>query len=145
MDKITQSEFELHLACADYLRLLERQGKINAPGKPLVSHIANGEKRDGKTGAKLKQMFMQPGWPDFLILAPDTDNSPPPALLMNWTNVYGIELKSEKGKQSPAQASFEAMLRGVYGQYAIARTFDEFRGILDGVLGIKEPSFGKRS
>lgn len=128
------SERALQIATADYVRLLERQGRINAPGKPIAWHTPNEGRRDGKTAGLFARLGVLAGVPDWLVLTPDTDKSPPPSLLMNWTNVYGIELKSEKGKQSPAQASFEAMLRGVYGHYAIARTFDEFRGILDGVI-----------
>jgi hypothetical protein len=34
------------------------------------THIANGEARDPRTAGKLKQMGLQPGWPDFVIISP---------------------------------------------------------------------------
>jgi len=34
------------------------------------THIASGEVRDRRTAAKLKQMGVRPGWPDFVLIAP---------------------------------------------------------------------------
>lgn len=34
------------------------------------THFPAGEKRNIKTAAKLKQMGLQPGWPDFLFISP---------------------------------------------------------------------------
>jgi hypothetical protein len=36
----------------------------------LWSHFPSGESRDARTGAKLKHMGLQPGWPDFIIIVP---------------------------------------------------------------------------
>jgi hypothetical protein len=34
------------------------------------THIANGEVRDPRAAGKLKQMGLQPGWPDFVLVPP---------------------------------------------------------------------------
>jgi hypothetical protein len=36
----------------------------------LWTHVANGEARDPRTAGKLKQMGLQPGWPDFVLVPP---------------------------------------------------------------------------
>ena len=35
------------------------------------SHFPAGERRDAKTGARVKAMGLQRGWPDFLLIAPN--------------------------------------------------------------------------
>jgi hypothetical protein len=54
----------LHVAVADILRRHCRP-------QWRFSHFPAGEARDARTGAMLKKMGLQRGWPDFLLIAPD--------------------------------------------------------------------------
>jgi hypothetical protein len=65
-DPRSPSEFQIHCGVADALRMLARPGV-------LWTHFPSGESRDARTGAKLKHMGLQPGWPDFIIIVPGDD------------------------------------------------------------------------
>jgi hypothetical protein len=56
-------EIALHMLVAALLR-------DHARPDWLWTHIANGEVRDPRTAGKLKQMGLQPGWPDFVLVPP---------------------------------------------------------------------------
>jgi hypothetical protein len=56
-------EIALHMAVAALLRKHARPSW-------LWTHVANGEVRDPRTAGKLKQMGLQPGWPDFVLVPP---------------------------------------------------------------------------
>ena len=62
-------EFVLHRAVADHLR-------VYAKPDWRWTHFPAGELREKRTAAKLKAMGLQPGWPDFLLLAPATADRP---------------------------------------------------------------------
>jgi hypothetical protein len=57
-------EFSLHVMVADTLRRW-------ASPSWRWTHFPSGENRSAITGARLKRMGVQRGWPDFLLLAPD--------------------------------------------------------------------------
>ena len=61
--KSRPKEIALHMCVAAVLR-------NHARPDWLWTHIANGEVRDPHTAGKLKQMGMQPGWPDFVLVPP---------------------------------------------------------------------------
>jgi hypothetical protein len=61
--KSRPKEISLHMAVAAVLRKHARPDW-------LWTHIANGEVRDRRTAGKLKQMGLQPGWPDFVLVPP---------------------------------------------------------------------------
>ncbi len=61
--KSRTKEISLHMAVAALLRKHARPDW-------LWTHIANGELRDPRTAGKLKQMGLQPGWPDFVLVPP---------------------------------------------------------------------------
>jgi hypothetical protein len=56
-------EIGLHMRVAALLR-------NHARPDWLWTHIASGEVRDPRTAGKLKQMGLQPGWPDFVLIPP---------------------------------------------------------------------------
>ena len=56
-------EIALHMAVAKLLRQ-------HARSDWQWTHIDNGEVRDPRTAAKLKQMGLRPGWPDFVLVPP---------------------------------------------------------------------------
>ncbi len=83
------SEFELHVACAQFLDLA-------LPGGACWFHAANGERRHISTAKRLKRMGVKPGIPDLCIIYRGES--------------YFIELKAGKNTVSKAQKAMQARL-----------------------------------
>ena len=105
------SELNLTIYTAQLLRLKAKPGV-------LWTHFPAGELRNRKTGAKLKKMGLQPGWPDFLIIY---GGSP-----------YALELKDADGRLSIAQREFREDFRAQLLAYQVARTPEQVMEILTG-------------
>lgn len=71
-------------------------------------------------GSILKAMGLRAGMPDVIVIAPGS-------LLV------GLELKSEKGDQSPEQRALEGDWVSCGGYYHVCRSVDEVEGFLRGV------------
>jgi hypothetical protein len=84
------SEFELHCAVADTLRVSLTKGW-------WWTTIDHGEERPVTAGERLKRKGVQPGLPDLLLIDADGKH-------------YWIELKTNKGRLSADQKHFEEML-----------------------------------
>jgi len=84
-------EFAVHCMVADTLRRWATPGWI-------WTHLPMGERRDAVTGARLKRMGVQPGWPDLLLI--------PPAGPKFWQRPHYLELKRRGGKLTEHQAGF---------------------------------------
>jgi hypothetical protein len=110
-DPRSPSEFQIHCGVADALRMLARPGV-------LWSHFPSGESRDARTGAKLKHMGLQPGWPDFIIIVPGDDP---------WaaSHICFLELKTIRGRLSPSQQEFRDNAVAVGCLHSVARSVDE--------------------
>lgn len=118
-------EFGFTASVADLLRW---QG---APGRQWT-HMPSGENRDhaiskaGKryspTGARLKRMGVQKGWPDFILLAPfDEEVSP-----FIRKAVHFLELKrGSRGSLSDEQKAFRNWCFSNFYPWALAKTFEE--------------------
>lgn len=112
-------EIELHMAVADVLRRF---------AKPdwRWSHFPAGEHRDVRTGAKLKAMGLQPGWPDFMLFDPSG-------------RLHALELKRVGEVLDDDQEAFQewCIARGV--PHSVSQYVDEAVMVLDlwGVLRIK--------
>jgi hypothetical protein len=74
-------------------------------------HVPNGEKRDKRTAKRLKRMGVQPGVADLLLLISGGS--------------YAVELKTETGRQSKAQAGFQERFERAGGKYFLARGMTE--------------------
>ena len=98
----------LQISVADYLRL------VLPPSTPW-SHFPAGEKRDLRTGAKLKRFGLATGWPDILILSP----------------LICIELKAAKGVLSKSQKEFRIKCEQNNIPYYICRSIDEVQRVLE--------------
>lgn len=85
------AEFSLHCMVADDLR------RWATPGWNWT-HFPAGEYRDPVTGARLKRMGLQPGWPDLILLPPKGSPNGRP---------HFLELKRRGGKLSAWQAGFQ--------------------------------------
>ena len=85
-------EFNTHVAVADVLR------RWSTPGWRWT-HLPFGEHRNAVTGARLKRMGTQVGWPDFILLSP--------SVLPDLSGTaHFLELKREGGKLTDFQRSF---------------------------------------
>src|SRR5262245_42873017 len=81
----------------------------------LMRHYPAGERRDERTGAKLKAMATMAGCADLEFIWRDIDGE---------LHILFIELKLPKRKLSPAQAAFrDRVIR--LGPYCVATTIDE--------------------
>lgn len=104
-------ERSLHVSCVSWLEAMERMGKVR---NCVWFHVPNGERRDARTGAKLKKMGAKAGIADLILARPGV------------TGLYAVEFKSEKGRANPAQRAFFKTWEGIGGQWAEVRKLDEF-------------------
>lgn len=83
----------------------------------LWTHIGHGEKRDKVTAARLQRMGLQPGWPDFILIAP--------------TGVhYWLELKRGRARLTVDQEAFHIAMLKREVPCRVARSFEEAIAIL---------------
>ena len=85
-------EFNTHVAVADVLR------RWSTPGWRWT-HLPFGEHRNAITGARLKRMGTQVGWPDFVLLSPAIPPDQP-------GTAHFLELKRDGGKLTDFQQAF---------------------------------------
>lgn len=103
---------------------------LTLTAKPDVAwtHVPNGEARHKGVAGKLKGMGVKPGWPDIMLIRQG--------------RCYGLELKTAKGKLSPAQIAAHEALREAGCEVATAHGFDEAHrallswGLIRGSAGI---------
>jgi hypothetical protein len=105
------TEFQVHSAVAEHLRL-------RAKPDVLWLHCANGERRDARTGAKLKHMGVLAGAADLL--------------LWHNGNSFALELKRPGGRLSEAQLEFLARFAEAGGHTAVAEGIDRAIACLEG-------------
>jgi hypothetical protein len=84
-------EFALHCAVADTLKRWARPNWV-------WTHLPFGEHREVITGARLKRMGTQPGWPDLILITPNTP--------MICQRPHFLELKRLGAKLTEHQAGF---------------------------------------
>lgn len=107
-----QAESALQVQCADYLdRALT--------GEWRWWHTPNGEKRDARTGARLRAMGVKPGVPDIIVAGPRREG------------VIFFELKSKSGRMEAEQKTFERWAGESGWPYFICRSVDEVERHLD--------------
>ena len=75
------------------------------------THMPAGEVRPISTGKKLKAMGTKPGWPDLLFVRDG--------------RFYGLELKPDGGRLSPAQIAAHEELRRAGASIAVAYGLDD--------------------
>jgi hypothetical protein len=103
-------EFSIHCMVADDLR------RFCAPDWRWT-HFPAGEARTAATGARLKRMGTQAGWPDFILLDPDG-------------RFYGLELKRRGNTLSDTQLAFRAWCWSHDVRYAVADSYHEAVAVL---------------
>ena len=102
-------EADLQRAVAQYLPLALKRG--------VMIRMVENKPRSRISGALQKARGVQAGFPDI------------------WLAWYGeaggaIELKSETGRQSPAQRAFQIEFEAIGGQYALCRSLEEVEAAL---------------
>jgi hypothetical protein len=104
-------EFRSHCVVADYL------GYLISPGW-LWTHFPSGENRTEATGARLKRMGLQKGWPDFILISP--------------TGIFhALELKRPGGTLTPEQKDFRLHCIAHGWPYSLAYSVDEAKAVLN--------------
>lgn len=109
-------ESELQITVAEHLR-------VRARPNVCWFHPANGEFRDKITGNKLKRMGVRPGIPDLVFIIQG--------------RCIGVELKADKGRQTPAQTAMQIEWIDAGGDYFVARGVDEALEILELIGALK--------
>jgi len=104
------TELQVHFAVAQHLRL-------RAKPDVLWLHPPNGERRDARTGAKLKHMGALAGASDLL--------------LWHEGNSFALELKAPGGRLSEAQLEFIARFNDAGGHTAVAEGIDRALAVLE--------------
>lgn len=90
---------------------------------PLLFAVPNGGGRSRIEAAIMKAEGVTPGVADLILLVPRGGH-----------NALCVEMKTPKGKQSPAQKEWMAHAVKAGAVYFIARTFDGFREIVNNYL-----------
>lgn len=85
----------------------------------LIFHVANERKGGIGTAMHFKRVGVRPGVADWLLFLPG--------------RAVAIELKDDKGAQDKNQEVFQKQWEAAGNAYFIARTLEEFQGIIAGV------------
>lgn len=80
-----------------------------------LHHSPNGGKRNEREAARFKAMGTRAGFPDLILLYPN-----------QFYSFMGIELKTEKGKQSEHQKAYQKLFDGMGAKYIIVRSIEDF-------------------
>jgi hypothetical protein len=115
------TERQLHQYVADLLRLRARRDV-------LWLHVPNESPRSPRYGALLVRMGMLPGAADLLVVVNG---------MAHW-----LELKRRTGRQSPEQIAFAAAAEAAGATYAVARTPEQAKEILNGWGALRPDSVG---
>jgi len=100
-----RSETSIHMEIEKFLR-------VAWPSHLPYSHFPAGERRDARTGGKLKRMGLKPGWPDFQFSLPGG-------------RMAFIELKTPIGEPSDEQIEVRLKLIAQGHGYAVCRSLDD--------------------
>jgi VRR-NUC domain len=104
VNRRARPEEQIHVAVCQHLRL-------RALPDVLWTHCPNGERRDARTGAKLKRMGVLAGAADLL--------------LWHRGHAFALELKSPGGRLSEAQLEFMARFNDAGGHTCVAQGLDK--------------------
>lgn len=102
-------EHRLQCACIRWFKLQYPQYAHN------LFAVPNGSKRDAVTAARLKEEGVLAGVSDLILLKSN--------------RFYGallIEMKTDKGRQSPAQKEWETRITADGYKYVVVRSLEEF-------------------
>ena len=110
-------EHRIQCACVNWFRL---QYPTHASA---LFAVPNGGRRDRVSGANLKAEGVLPGVSDLILL-----------VARGGCHALLIEMKTSKGKQSPAQKVWQREMESRGYRYVVCHSFDEFREVIDDYL-----------
>lgn len=102
-------EHKIQCTCVRWFRLQYHQYA------ELLFAVPNGGARDAVTGAKLKEEGVLAGVADLMLLLP-----------RKGYHALCIEMKTEKGRQSPEQKAWQKKAEAHGYKYAVCRSLDDF-------------------
>lgn len=105
-------EDHLHKQFGALIKRYEALGKLNAD---WWSYDASGEKRDLKTGALLKAKGLRPGMSDYSFKT----------VRNNLAHYFYLEFKTDTGRQSASQKTFEESCYASNEFYHISRSIED--------------------
>ena len=94
----------------------------------LLFAVPNGGSRDGKEAAIMKAEGITAGVSDLILNIPGGVHSQ-----------LAIEMKSEKGKQSPEQVRYQRYAEAVGIKYIVCKSFDDFKAEVTNFLDTVNP------
>lgn len=106
-------EHQLQCACVRWFRY------AHADLSPLLFAVPNGGRRDHITGARLKAEGVVAGVADLLLLVPSRQH-----------HALCIEMKTAKGRQSPAQKEWQQHAEAHGYRYEVVRDFETFERVV---------------
>ena len=137
---MSQDEHNLQCACVQWFNLQHRELR------GLLFAVPNGGARSKATAGKLKAEGVVPGVADLILLVPKNTNpekTPYGEICIEidgqipemWYHALRIEMKTAKGRQSPKQKAWQAIVEAKGYQYAVCRSFDDFTRTVNEYLG----------
>jgi len=112
-------ESDLKLAVADYLQILQNQGKL------VYLRLNAGDFIEVRGNSRRRVKGCPAGTADFVGIMGACD-----AYIVD--KVFFLELKSAKGRQTKEQLAFQEMVEMQGAQYYIIRNIEELMEVLDG-------------
>ncbi len=89
----------------------------------LLHHSPNGGRRDAREGARFKQMGVQAGFPDLILL-----------VASNGSHGLFIELKTKVGRQSDSQKEYQSLVESQGYNYVVVRSLQQFTAVVKDYL-----------
>ncbi|KFN38959.1 MAG: hypothetical protein JU82_09230 [Sulfuricurvum sp. MLSB] len=115
---MNNEESRIQRTCVKWFRLTYREPDY------LIFAVPNGGNRNAITGAVMKKEGVRAGINDLIIATKGI--------------ILFVEIKTEKGKQNQNQIDIMNMLRSFGYDYAVCRSFDEFREYVIKHIGISK-------
>lgn len=114
-------EHQLQCACVRWFAY--QHPELNG----LLFAIPNGSYRSKATAGKLKAEGVVPGVADLILLVPgDHETLPDGRTWYRPIHALCIEMKTEKGRQSPEQKAWQKKVEAHGYKYAVCRSLDDF-------------------
>lgn len=117
---MNQDEHNLQSACVQWFNLQHRDLR------GLLFAVPNGGARSKATAGKLKAEGVVPGVADLILLVPRCFKAHDDEGWYNTIHALCIEMKTAKGRQSPEQKAWQAIVEAEGYRYAVCRSFDDF-------------------
>lgn len=110
-------EDALQVQCVHWFRFQFRQYAR------LLHHSPNGGRRDAREAARFKEMGVQPGFPDLVLMVP-----------AGGYHALCVELKTAKGRQSAYQKDYQERLTERGYLYVVVRSLRQFMAVINDYL-----------